>query len=295
MKRIIVSTFFAVIVWFALGTAVGVGVELTDRTAKAGGPVTAVHADAAESGTAKEKVARLVPQPVAPPEEVTSGLKVVRLVVPTVSFVDIEPFIFAYRLNSEGQAVWNDNPDVRNEKGCWEAEYPDSPVPWSGGKNTVLWCHRGALVGTGIIDLANLKVGDPIWIWAEDTNEGFYALEFTVRWLGQLPRKLETDFLEPTDGWVLTFVTCALEPGLPANPLERIFIRATIDEETNFGVWHYVSSGETLSSLAKTFGTTTAELAKANGLADPNRIKAGDFLFIPLAPGKIDLTFKDLP
>ena len=44
-----------------------------------------------------------------------------------------------------------------------------------------------------------------------------------------------------------------------------------------------VISGDTLSSIAKKFGTTYQELARINGIADPNKIKAGQILKLPNA------------
>ncbi|MFP5254448.1 MAG: LysM peptidoglycan-binding domain-containing protein [Acidimicrobiia bacterium] len=44
---------------------------------------------------------------------------------------------------------------------------------------------------------------------------------------------------------------------------------------------HTVRRGETLSAIAARYGTTATELAKANGIADPNRIVAGARLAIP--------------
>lgn len=46
-----------------------------------------------------------------------------------------------------------------------------------------------------------------------------------------------------------------------------------------------IKSGDTLSSLAKRFGTTVAQLANANGISNPNKIKAGASLNLAyLAP-----------
>jgi LysM repeat protein len=44
---------------------------------------------------------------------------------------------------------------------------------------------------------------------------------------------------------------------------------------------HTVRRGETLGTIASRFGVSTAELAQANGLADPNRILAGQVLEVP--------------
>lgn len=46
---------------------------------------------------------------------------------------------------------------------------------------------------------------------------------------------------------------------------------------------HTVSSGETLAGIAARYGTTTAALAEANGIKNPNRIYVGTRLTIPTA------------
>ena len=47
---------------------------------------------------------------------------------------------------------------------------------------------------------------------------------------------------------------------------------------------YLVRRGDTLSSLARRFGTTVSAIAAANGLVNPNLIFAGRFLLIP-CPG----------
>lgn len=42
-----------------------------------------------------------------------------------------------------------------------------------------------------------------------------------------------------------------------------------------------IKKGDTLTSLAKRFGTSVSAIAKANGIADPDKIYAGDSLAIP--------------
>ena len=46
---------------------------------------------------------------------------------------------------------------------------------------------------------------------------------------------------------------------------------------------HEVKSGETLSAIAQRMGVGTAELAKANAIANPNRVRAGRVLTVTLA------------
>lgn len=53
---------------------------------------------------------------------------------------------------------------------------------------------------------------------------------------------------------------------------------------TAAGRVHTIKKGETLGVIARQYGVTLSALAKANGLADPNRIVAGSTLSIP-GPG----------
>lgn len=46
-------------------------------------------------------------------------------------------------------------------------------------------------------------------------------------------------------------------------------------------IYHYVRYGETLSSIGRLYGVNPYAIARANGLANPNRIYAGQVLLIP--------------
>jgi LysM repeat protein len=46
---------------------------------------------------------------------------------------------------------------------------------------------------------------------------------------------------------------------------------------------YVIRAGDTLSALARRFGTTVAVLARYNGLTDPNRLRVGQMLHIPAA------------
>lgn len=46
-----------------------------------------------------------------------------------------------------------------------------------------------------------------------------------------------------------------------------------------------VKAGDTLTAIAKRYGTTAAAIAATSGLADPNKIKAGQTLSIPVSTG----------
>src|SRR5688500_20117619 len=47
------------------------------------------------------------------------------------------------------------------------------------------------------------------------------------------------------------------------------------------GAGYTVRQGDTLSGIADDLGVSTAELASANGITDPNRIRAGQVLDVP--------------
>jgi LysM repeat protein len=50
-------------------------------------------------------------------------------------------------------------------------------------------------------------------------------------------------------------------------------------------IWHTVQRGETLSAIARRYGTTTQAIARANSLANANQIYAGQKLKIPSTSG----------
>jgi len=50
-------------------------------------------------------------------------------------------------------------------------------------------------------------------------------------------------------------------------------------------VWHTVQNGETLSSIARRYGTTWQAIANANNLSNPNNIYVGQKLKIPSGSG----------
>jgi len=47
------------------------------------------------------------------------------------------------------------------------------------------------------------------------------------------------------------------------------------------GIYHIVRPGQSLYRIAKTYGVETQELSRVNGIKDPNRVRAGQRLFIP--------------
>ena len=51
------------------------------------------------------------------------------------------------------------------------------------------------------------------------------------------------------------------------------------------GFWHQVARGETLFGLARWYGVSAWSIAQANGLANWNKIYAGQWLWIPFSGG----------
>lgn len=69
------------------------------------------------------------------------------------------------------------------------------------------------------------------------------------------------------------------------NP-DLIYAGTTIRVPATTGTRNYViRRGDTLSGLAQQYGTTVNELVRLNGIADPNRIYAGDTIRIPNGSG----------
>ncbi len=44
--------------------------------------------------------------------------------------------------------------------------------------------------------------------------------------------------------------------------------------------WHFVCRGQTLSGIARWYGTSVSHLAAINGIANPNRIFAGTYICV---------------
>jgi LysM repeat protein len=51
------------------------------------------------------------------------------------------------------------------------------------------------------------------------------------------------------------------------------------------GYWYPVQWGQTLASISRATGVSAAAIAQANGLVNPNYIRAGQSLWIPCPPG----------
>jgi LysM repeat protein len=67
--------------------------------------------------------------------------------------------------------------------------------------------------------------------------------------------------------------------GLQHVPLDSVFPNSTAEE-----VYHEVKSGETLSAIAKRYGTTAAAIEQANGLDSKSILSPGQMIYIPKKP-----------
>jgi LysM repeat protein len=60
-----------------------------------------------------------------------------------------------------------------------------------------------------------------------------------------------------------------------------LLLAASVTQQTAATSWHVVQADETLAGIASQYGVTTAELAEANGIINPDLIVVGAELWIP--------------
>ena len=97
----------------------------------------------------------------------------------------------------------------------------------------------------------------------------------------------------------LSGVGCARPPTLPAaEPSPATRPPAAEDEQIGPvasqdqpppGVFHRILRGQTLYTIARTYGAPPGAIAEANDLVDPDRIEAGALLFVPGAERILDV------
>ena len=80
-------------------------------------------------------------------------------------------------------------------------------------------------------------------------------------------------------------VTVRVPPGTSQRCLTAI---ASVPEEERV-TWtrHRISRGETLSGIAAAYGTSVRAIMNVNDLRNPNRIRAGSYVVIPVGPGAL--------
>jgi membrane-bound lytic murein transglycosylase D len=82
-----------------------------------------------------------------------------------------------------------------------------------------------------------------------------------------------------------TAVTVRVPPG--TSRLCQAAIASTPEEERVTWTRHKVSQGETLSGIASAYGTSVRAILSVNDIRNPNRIRAGSHLIIPVGPGSL--------
>ncbi len=60
---------------------------------------------------------------------------------------------------------------------------------------------------------------------------------------------------------------------------------APAPQHATCGYWYPVQWGQTLAAISRATGVSAAAIAQANGLVNPNYIRAGQSLWIPCPPG----------
>ncbi len=88
-------------------------------------------------------------------------------------------------------------------------------------------------------------------------------------------------------GVVIALASCGDAPATPSRetalpPLPTV--TTTLAPTTTLVPFYDVQAGDTLDSISKKLGVTVADLIAANGIADPNRIAAGQRLTVPRPP-----------
>lgn len=79
--------------------------------------------------------------------------------------------------------------------------------------------------------------------------------------------------------WIVPFVivlSLFLVPAASAAPAPQY---------QSCGYWYPVQWGQTLASISRATGVSASAIAQANGLVNPNYIRAGQSLWIPCPPG----------
>ena len=82
---------------------------------------------------------------------------------------------------------------------------------------------------------------------------------------------------------ILVIVVCVMLLGMTAQ---------TAAASSGCRAWHKVRRGETLSGIARRYGTSVSALVKANNIRNPNRIYVGQKLCIPGKDKKHDKKHK---
>jgi LysM repeat protein len=104
-----------------------------------------------------------------------------------------------------------------------------------------------------------------------------------------LPRVANVRFFPNAGAWVrlaVAFVLAALVTLVyvatpAAAALKDVEIAAPAYSASTYSTYYIVQPGDTLSAIARRYGTTVSAIANANGLYNPNHIYVGQKLYIP--------------
>ena len=83
--------------------------------------------------------------------------------------------------------------------------------------------------------------------------------------------------------WPSLAAGCTVEGPPPATPTPapRVVYPHPHGAPPPVACRHFVRPGDTLSSIARSYGTSVGAIAAANHLPNPNRIRVGQVLYIP--------------
>lgn len=87
----------------------------------------------------------------------------------------------------------------------------------------------------------------------------------------------------PNQGLASPLSPAQPQSAAPQNSMPSQAPASSTGNYSSFTQTYTIVTGDTLSALAKMFGTTTSDLAAANGISDPNLIRVGQQLKVPAA------------
>jgi len=109
--------------------------------------------------------------------------------------------------------------------------------------------------------------------------------ETVVSVVTQVPGTPETDAPPTAEGTAGVEPTEDVSDAVPTpTPVPPTSPPSSGGQQDKF-VWHTVQRGDTLSSIARTYGTTWQAIAQANDISDPSQIYAGQRLKVPTSGG----------
>jgi LysM repeat protein len=158
--------------------------------------------------------------------------------------------------------------------GAMASAYTNSfPIPFATGPNGTLGAHE--ISGGGESVQLHIPLNQTSAIWMSTPTGGSVLLAVitpTTTWPDTVlsaPQPLQ--YAQRVPG-VTAPVAPYVAPGAPA---------ASVVVPSGFTGTHIVVRGETLSGIARQYGTTVAALASANGIANPSLIFSGQTLKVP--------------